>query len=136
MKTVDFIVKSVNGGIKVPKDYRAEFNKLIEFCEKNRGGFLRVKLSPPFKKRSTGCKSQNHHINGHIQQIANETGEEFDRLKILAKQKAVKYGYPIRTDIFGNAVPVSETEISSEEASFLIEAVHEMAAFLDIKLRE
>ena len=35
---------------------------------------LVFKIVPPRKLRSTGEYSQNHHLNGHIQQICVETG--------------------------------------------------------------
>ena len=136
VKPIDIIVKTQKGGIKIPDMYRLSYDNMLAFCDKTRGGYIRLKISPPFKKRSTGEKSQNHHINGHIQQIANETGEEFEVIKDYAKKKAVKYGYPIRTDILGNARPLSETEIDTEAAGYLIEAVHELAAFLEITLYE
>lgn len=97
---------------------------------------MRIQISPPFKHRSTGEKSQNHHINGHCQQIANETGEDFDIIKAEAKRRAIKRGYPIRTNVFGEAVPISETETDSEQAGFLIDSLHEIADFLNIKLNE
>ena len=97
---------------------------------------MRLILSPPFKHRSTGEKSQNHHINGHCQQISNHTGEDFDVIKMQAKRNAIKRGYPIYVDIFGNTMPKSETEIDSTEAGYLIEELHLIADFLSIKLRE
>lgn len=140
MKKLDAIIKisgnEIKRGISIPDKFKQTFRDVLSYCDEKRGGYVRVQISPPFKHRSTGEKSSNHHINGHVQQISNETGEEFDVIKTYAKKKAVKYGYPIRTDLFGNAVPISETEIDDEQASFLIDALHEMAAFLDITLIE
>ena len=136
MKSLDIFVKTTNGGIKIPDQFRQTYNEVLEFCEKNRGGNLRLRITPPQKKRTTGEMSQNHHINGHCQQIANETGEEFEIIKDYAKKKAVKYGYPVRSDIFGKAVPLHESEIDTVAAGYLIDALHEMAAFLEITLRE
>ena len=136
MKKLDFIVKTKSGGIKIPDKIRPAFEGLLKYCTDKRGGFLRVVLYPPFKHRSTGHKSMNHHINGHVQQICNETGEDFDIIKEYAKKKAVKYGYPIRSDIFGHDMPVSETEIDDTQAGYLVDALHEMAAFLNVILNE
>lgn len=97
---------------------------------------MRLMLSPPFKHRSTGEKSQNHHLNGHCQQIANYSGEDFDIVKVHIKRIAIKYGYPTYTDIFGELQPKSETEIDSTECGYAIEASHEIAALLEIRLRE
>lgn len=136
MKRLDIIIKISGKGINIPDDYKQTFHNMIDFCNNKRGGYMRLMLSPPFKHRSTGEKSQNHHINGHVQQISNHTGEDFDVIKIQAKRNAIKRGYPIYIDIFGNTVPKSETEIDSTEAGYLIEELHLIADFLDIKLRE
>jgi len=135
-KKLDIIIKASEKGLRIPDQNREVFNQIIEYCNTKRGGYMRLVLSPPFKKRSTGSGSQNHHINGHCQQIANETGEDFDIIKQEAKRKAIKRGYPIRVDIFGYTRTLSETEIDTEQAGYLIEALHEIADFLSIKLRE
>ena len=136
MKKLDIIIKISNDKLRVPDEYQPTFTALLEYCNTKRGGYMRVQLSPPFKHRSTGEKSQNHHINGHCQQIANETGEDFDIIKLEAKRIAIKRGYPIRTNLFGDATPKSETDIDSEQAGFLIDSLHEIADFLNIKLNE
>ncbi len=136
MKKLDIIIRITDGKLRIPPVNQDTFKALLEYCNNKRGGYMRIQLSPPFKHRSTGEKSQGNHINGHVQQIANETGEDFDILKTEAKRKAIKRGYPIRTNIFGEAVPLSETEIDSEQAGFLIESLHEIADFLGIKLNE
>ena len=136
MKKLDIIIKASEKGLRIPDQNREVFNQIIKYCNDKRGGFMRLQLSPPFKHRSTGPGSQNHHINGHCQQISNETGEDFDVIKEEAKRKAIKRGYPIRTDIFGYTRTLSETEIDTEQAGYLIESLHEIADFLGIKLRE
>ena len=133
---LDIIIQSYHDGLKIPDEYQNTFHELIDYCNDKRSGFMRLVLSPPFKHRSTGEFSQNHHINGHCQQIANETGEDFDISKREAKRKAIKRGYPITTDIFGYTKTLSETEIDTEQAGYLIESLHEIADFLSIKLRE
>lgn len=133
---IDTVIKAEKQGIKIPEDLKPAFSKLLEFCHKSRGGYLRICLQPPFKRRSTGEKSQNHHLNGHCQQIANYTGEDFDVIKREVKRRAVKYGYPVRVDLFKNTVPVSEKEIDTIQCGYAIEAAHELAAFLNIKLKE
>ena len=136
MKKLDIIIKTSGDGIRIPDEYRGTFKQLIKYCNEKRGGYMRLVLSPPFKHRTTGEKSQNHAINGFVQQIANETGEDFDVIKMHAKRMAIKRGYPVKVNIFGETVPLSETEIDTEQAGFLIEALHEIAAFLSITLRE
>ena len=144
MKKLDIIIKASEKGLKIPDDYKQTFNDMIEYCNNKRGGYMRLVLSPPFKHRSTGEKSQNHHINGHIQQLANITGQSFFDIKKYAKQKAIDRGYPILYDVYdnpildlwGNEQGISETDINSEQAGFLIESLHQIADELDIKLRE
>lgn len=136
MKKLDIIIKASEKGIKIPDDYKQTFHDMIDFCNNKRGGYMRLVLSPPFKHRSTGEKSQNHHLNGHCQQISNYTGEDFDIIKMHVKRKAIKYGYPTYTDVLGELQPKSETEIDSTECGYAIEASHEIADFLNIKLRE
>lgn len=133
---IDIVIKAEKEGIKIPEAYQGAFKNLLDFCHKNRGGYLRITLAPPFKHRSTGKDSQNHHINGHVQQIANYTGEDYDVIKTYAKRIAIKYGYRTRIDIFGEVQPVSETDIDTIEAGYLIEALHEIAAFIPITLKE
>ena len=88
------------------------------------------------RARTTGPQSQNHHLNGHVQQIAQETGEDFDVVKREIKRRARKRGYPFKTSRFGYAVPKSEAEATVEECAMLIDERHEVAAFLSIALRE
>ena len=88
------------------------------------------------RPRTTGPRSQNRHLNGHVQQIAGETGEDFDVVKREIKRRARKRGYPFRTSRFGYAVPKSEADATIEECGMLIEESHEVAAFLNIVLRE
>ena len=149
MKKLDIIIKASENGIKIPDDYKQTFLDLIKYCIEKRGGFLRLVLQPPFKHRSTGEKSQNHHINGHCQQISNETGQSFFDVKKYTKQIAIDIGYPILyskdkegnddkaiLDLWGNEQGISETEADTEQAGYLIEAVHEIADELGIKLKE
>lgn len=136
MKKLDLIIKITDGKLRIPPEYQTTFMKLLKYCNEKRGGYMRMQLSPPFKHRSTGEGSQNHAINGYIQQIANETGDDFAYLKLEIKKRAIKRGYPFETSKLGDAVPLSETEIDTEQAGFLIEEIKEVAAFLNIKLKE
>jgi hypothetical protein len=98
-------------------------------------GYFQVELRKPGKPRTTGQGSQSHHINGHVAQIAQETGNDFDDVKNAAKHMALSRGYPYHT-IAGQVVPYSETELNTEQAGHLIEALHQIAAELGIQLRE
>ncbi len=87
------------------------------------------------KRRTTGPWSQNHHINGHIGQIAHHTGHSFDEVKAAVKMEATALGYPM-VQLFGRMVPKSEAECNTVEAGYLIEAAHKLAGELDIVLKE
>ena len=125
-----------NYGVKIPDDYQDSLQDVFRFCANSRGSFVKVMISAPFKARSTGEHSQNHHINGHVSQIAAYTGEDFDVVKDYAKRVAIKRGYPTRETVFGDVIPKSETEIDTVEAGYLIDSLHEIADFLAITLNE
>jgi hypothetical protein len=97
--------------------------------------FALVKLDKIRKHRSTGWKSQNHHINGHCQQIAQDTGNDFDTVKTYCKTQAISRGYPF-DDYHGQVVPWSESRIDTLQASYLIDMIHQLAAELGIILQE
>ena len=115
--------------IEYPAGYKRELEKLAQKDS------LTIKIAPPRKLRSTGERSQNHHLNGHIQQICVETGNDFAAVKAVVKQMAVSMGYPFRT-FRGMVVPYSKAEASVQECAILIEAVHMLAAELGINLKE
>lgn len=89
-----------------------------------------------YQKRSTGEESQNHHINGHIQQICTETGNSFSAVKERMKELAIDRGYPIETLPDGSAKPKSETQINTKEAGYLIDTIHQFAVEWGINLEE
>ncbi len=106
-------------------------------------GYVKVMITLPYKSRTTGEGSQNHHLNGHIQTIAQETGNDFDDVKKYVKQQAISAGYPmlmkdgqIVLDMWGSPVGISESDCSSEECALLIDAAHRLAAELGIMLPE
>jgi len=120
---------------------------LIRYQERDRKSpapYYTLKIDTPRKPRTTGEKSQNHHVNGHCQQIAQETGQPFEDVKKYAKQFAITMGYPILTgpdgepvnDFWGKAQGISESDATTEDAAILIEAIHHLAAHLEIELRE
>ena len=111
------------------------YNEFLLTRKKFKNDYCRCRLSPPRKPRTTGEKSQNHHLNGHIQQICVETGNSFDHVKIAVKLRAVEMGFPFRT-IAGQIIPYSETETDTAQCGILIESAHIIAAELGIFLRE
>jgi hypothetical protein len=102
-------------------------------------------LSTMRKKRSTGPWSQNHHLNGHAMQIAHETGQNFDDVKLYAKRQAIARGLPLKLKpngeivysiVDGQPIPISETEMDTIQCGWVIDELHILAAELGIILRE
>lgn len=116
--------------IKTPGDYIDQINKLVA---KNR--YVLITLSAPKRPRTTGEKSQNHHLNWHIQSICLATGNDFETIKSVVKMRAVAMGYPFQT-YHGLPVPKSEADASVEECALLIDAVHQLAAEEGIALKD
>ena len=105
-------------------------------CRDKYSDFVLVTLQPPKRPRTTGKDSQNHHLNGHIMQICNETGNDYDSVKSAVKMIAVEnMGYPYKT-IGGQIIPQRESDCSTDECAKLIEASHLLAADLGIILQE
>ena len=122
---------------KLPQNegLKKRFCGALAQCFKKNGGYALVAVQPPVRPRSTGQGSQNHHLNGHIGQIAEETGQPFNMVKVAVKSIAIGMGYPFET-IGSVAVAQSEALCSTEECGILIEAAHVLAADLRIILRE
>ena len=109
---------------------RTNIKRELAKCREKHNGFVLVTLQPPKRPRTTGESSQNHHLNGHILQICNETGNDYDSVKDAVKMSAVEnLAYPYKT-IGGKIVPQRERECSVEECSKLIEAAQMLAHLL------
>ena len=59
-------------------------------CRDKHNDYVLVTIQPPKRPRSTGAFSQNHHLNGHIMQICNETGNSYEAVKNAVKMIAVE----------------------------------------------
>lgn len=115
---------------------RENIKRELGKCRNKNNGYVLVTLQPPKRPRTTGEHSQNHHLNGHIMQICNKTGNSYDVIKYCVKMIAVEQmGYPYKT-IAGHIVPQPESESSTDECALLIEAAHILAAQLSIILQE
>lgn len=139
---VQYVLKRVNiqGRIAFlpPADPAVQENIKHELrkCRDKYNDFVLLTMQPPKKPRTTGKDSQNHHLNGHIMQICNETGNDYETVKTAVKMLAVEnMGYPYKT-IAGQIVPQRESDCSTDECAKLIEAVHMLAADLEIILQE
>lgn len=109
---------------------------ILRVCQQKYNDYVQVTFKPPYKPRTTGRGSQSHHLNGHVAQIGNVTGNDHETIKYCVKMIAVEQlGYPFST-VAGHIVPKRESDCNSEECAKLIEASHMLAAQLGIILRE
>lgn len=123
---------------EVPTDpeLRDALVNVLLACHNKTNDFVQVTFKRPYKKRTTGKNSQNHHLNAHIMQICNETGNDYETVKYCVKMRAVEnLNYPFET-IGGYTVPKAERNCDTVECAKLIEASHILAAELNIILRE
>lgn len=127
------VVESTKAVISIPESWSN--NGLLETLI-DPETYFKVSIKEYRRPRSTGPNSQCNHFNGHVRQICEATGNSFDLAKLAIKNRAVdEMGYPYET-ILSTAVPKSEGDANSHEASILIELTHVIAAELGIKLRE
>ena len=139
---VQYVLKRVTIAGRIafepPADKAADANIKHELtkCRDKYNDYVLVTMQPPKRPRTTGPESQNHHLNGHIMQIVNETGNSYEVVKYCVKMIAVEQmGYPSRT-IAGHIIPQPESESSTDECALLIEAAHILAAESGIILIE
>jgi len=139
---VQYVLKRVNIAGRIafepPADLGATENikRELRKCRDKHNDYVLVTIQPPRKPRTTGEHSQNHHLNGHIMQICNETSNSYDAIKYCVKMLAVEeMGYPYEI-IDGHIWPKAERESSTDECAKLIEAAHVWAAQHGIILQE
>ena len=125
----------------VQGDYKARYERLLEQADKKHGGYLNVSLELPKRPRTTGQRSQNRALNGYVQQICADTGNDFGVVKSEVKYRALKRGYPIlmkdgkpALDLYGREMGISEADSSVEECGYLIEEAIQLASELGIRL--
>jgi hypothetical protein len=106
---------------------------------------MNVLLEIPGKPRTTGRFSQGNHLNGHIAQICEDTGNDFEDVKLYIKRKAVAHGLRLKTKDDGGIVysvndgepiPISEADMTTEECGWCIDECHILAMELKIILVE
>ena len=128
---------------EIPRIYEPAYRELIRKAPEPYK--LDLIISIPSKKRSTGRYSQNAHFNGHVQQIAQFTGNDFEDVKLYVKRKALKRGLRFKTRENGDIIyslvdmeplPISESEMTTEECAWCIEEAHALAAEFGIALVE
>lgn len=122
----------------------ARFYLINDYAQKEAKRVLALSLRRWVRPRTTGEKSQNHAIHGFATQIANHTGHEKSEVITIAKKRALKRGYPVRTfgdgelllsPFDGEPIPESEKYIDVEQAGYLIDELTQIAAELDVHLK-
>lgn len=124
------------------KNHLPEMQRVFEQCSRDNRR-VHVLVETEKKARTTGRFSQSHHLNGHIQQICTETGNDFSQVKEYIKSRAISRGYPQKThhgrpafDLFDRPIGISEADSTTEQCALLIEEAHMLASELGIVLRE
>lgn len=112
----------------VPDQYRIALASVIHAGVEKHGDRYKVIVATPKRPRTTGDHSQNHWINGAVQRIAAQSGNDFNAVKMHLKTLAINAGWPFETLPDGTIMPRSEAEASVEEASILIETIQRFAA--------
>lgn len=123
---------------EVPRELelQEQIKNVLRACRDKNNDYVSVTLERPYSPRSTGPKSQNHHLNGHIMQICQTTGNDYETIKYCIKMTAVEeMGYPYK-EVDGHIIPKRERDCNTEECAKLIEASHVLAAHLGMVLRE
>ena len=108
--------------------------EMYHHWEKHKRAVHVLDIAKYYKKKTTGPHSQNAHLWGHAQTIAEEIGD--DPREIVREACLRTPEYPSVMNAFGRAVPKSWRDATTKEAGPVIETLHRMAAFLDIRLIE
>jgi hypothetical protein len=117
--------------LQLMSDYRQEFNA---HWMKNKTAVQEFEFARWYKKKTTGKNSQNSHCWGHAQTIANEIGE--DPREVVREACLRTPEYPSSMNKLGKISPKPWSQATTKEAGPVIETLHRIAAFLDIKLIE
>ena len=126
----------------IPTIQKDEYTRLVKG---NIDGTWDVEIVKHRKRRSTGFRSASAHFNGHCQQIAEATGNDFADVKLYIKRQAVKRGLPLKTRPDGSMllslsdgepVPISEADMDSLQCSWCIDEAHILAGELQVVLVE
>lgn len=130
--------------VVAPRDIKPKLEQLFTLSDDKHNGHITITIETVRKPRTTGHRSQSHHLNGHIQQLAEFTGMPFELIKLEVKCRAVGMGYPmlmkpdgtVQTDIYGRVMGISEADSSTKECAVLIETTHMLASEVGFELQE
>lgn len=114
--------------VSVPRAFDTALLVLLERSALKTAGYLTVKLDTPHRPRSTGWKSQNHHLRGHVRQLCDYTGYTMSEMMQVVKEDTPTW--PVEYKVIRGKrrmLHVSEADISVEVASEAIEICHRFA---------
>jgi hypothetical protein len=89
-----------------------------------------VTIELPKRPRSTGYRSQNSHVRGHCESIAEqlETYSQDEVYEAIKRMAVAEFGYPSRlNEMDGKEAPLQQRNATVEEANLLIKMCHHFA---------
>ena len=101
---------------------------LLEHSKAKCAGYLNVRFDLPHRPRTTGWKSQSHHLRGHARQLCGYTGFSMSEMMQIIKEDTPSW--PVEFKEFRGKrrmIHASEADISIETASEAIEICHRIA---------
>ena len=110
---------------------------LMEKAEAKCAAHISIRMDSPRRPRSTGWKSQSHHLHGHIRQLCEPTGYTMAEMKQIVKEDTSSW--PVEFKKFRGkrrTLYASEADISVEVCAEAIEICHRIAADLNVRLIE
>lgn len=118
-------------GFRYPREFAASVNELLLKMKIRKSEQLRIEISLVRRPRSTGKMSQNNHVWGHCQNIADQLVDRLGNFRYTAREieqamlrMAVSEGYPTKMSIDGHEEPVSFSQATVEQAKLLIDVIH------------
>jgi hypothetical protein len=123
--------------IAVPEGMLAPLSILSDKSNAKNAGYLTLTVDLPHRPRTTGWKSQNHHLRGHEQQIAKGLGLTMTEVHETIKAELADWPERAVQGPKGERfIKLSEREISVEVCAAAIELCHAWAAHVGITLIE
>lgn len=114
---------------------RARLKGLIELCEKKYANYIKLELSPPYRKRTL---SQNDKWWQLCTDLGNALGMTKDEVSMGIKQRAVDEGLwegvDVPFSITGAKMPKSTTTADTAQMAVLIEVLYRVAAEMEVVL--
>lgn len=141
---ISWTAKRDTVAVVAPRDIKEKLDHIFQLSDTTHNGHITITIETVRKPRTIGHRSQSHHLNGHIQQLAEYTGMPFELIKLEVKHRSVERGYPmlvtpdgtVQMDIYGRVMGISEADSSTRECAILIETAHMLASELGMQLQE